>query len=98
ARDMVFCRFPEVDMVVGKAGRAETAFDPAPLDMIETMVNFRPREFWPKRVLHGADAGRQTVAVLEGLIAHGLVLAPKDQSAAANEAAMDALALFDAQM
>ncbi|MCY2962627.1 MAG: efflux RND transporter permease subunit, partial [Planctomycetota bacterium] len=49
ARDMVLCRFPEVDMVVGKAGRAETAFDPAPLDMIETMIMFRPREFWPRR-------------------------------------------------
>src|SRR5262249_14776786 len=33
ARDMIFCRFPEVDMVVGKAGRAETPTDPAPLDM-----------------------------------------------------------------
>ena len=51
ARDMVLCRFPEVDMVVGKAGRAETPTDPAPMDMIETMVNFRPREFWPRRVL-----------------------------------------------
>ena len=30
ARDMVLCRFPEVDMVVGKAGRAETPTDPAP--------------------------------------------------------------------
>ena len=43
ARDMILCRFPEVDMVVGKAGRAETPTDPAPMDMIETMVNFRPR-------------------------------------------------------
>src|SRR5208283_5327977 len=51
ARDMVLCRFPEVDMVVGKAGRAETPTDPAPLDMIETMVNFRPREFWSRRKL-----------------------------------------------
>ena len=47
ARDMILCRFPEVDMVVGKAGRAETPTDPAPMDMIETMVNFRPRDFWP---------------------------------------------------
>ena len=38
-------------MVVGKAGRAETPTDPAPMDMIETMVNFRPREFWPRRKL-----------------------------------------------
>ena len=57
ARDMVLCRFPEVDMVVGKAGRAETPTDPAPMDMIETMVNFRPREFWPRRKL--APDGRQ---------------------------------------
>ncbi|MDZ4688658.1 MAG: efflux RND transporter permease subunit, partial [Planctomycetaceae bacterium] len=33
ARNMVLCRFPEVQMVTGKAGRAETPFDPAPLDM-----------------------------------------------------------------
>ena len=59
ARDMVLCRFPEVDMVVGKAGRAETPTDPAPMDMIETMVNFRPRAFWPRRRLHAAD-GRRT--------------------------------------
>src|SRR5207248_190955 len=52
----------------------------------------------PKRVLRGADANRQTAAVLDALIARGLVLAPKDRSAGANEAAMEALALFDAQM
>ena len=45
ARDMVFCRFPEIHMVVGKAGRADTATDPAPLDMIETMIDFRPQRF-----------------------------------------------------
>ncbi len=53
---MVLCRFPEVDMVVGKAGRAETPTDPAPMDMIETMVNFRPRELWPRRKLRVAEA------------------------------------------
>ena len=63
ARDMVLCRFPEVDMVVGKAGRAETPTDPAPMDMIETMVNFRPREFWPRRKLRAADAEIQGRAV-----------------------------------
>ena len=62
ARDMILCRFPEVDMVVGKAGRAETPTDPAPMDMIETMVNFRPREFWPRRKLHLADARDQVEA------------------------------------
>ena len=67
ARDMLLCRFPEVDMVVGKAGRAETPFDPAPIDMIETMVNFRPAEFWPKRKLRRADAERHSHEVLQAL-------------------------------
>src|SRR6185295_975086 len=67
ARDMVLCRFPEVAMVVGKAGRAETAFDPAPLDMIETMVEFRARDLWPKRKLRRADAERHARDVLSAL-------------------------------
>jgi Cu(I)/Ag(I) efflux system membrane protein CusA/SilA len=78
ARDMVLCRFPEVDMVVGKAGRAETSTDPAPIDMIETMVNFRPRELWPRRKLLPADAARQVRAVLDGLVARSLVGPPRD--------------------
>src|SRR5207237_8110780 len=73
ARDMVFCRFPEVDMVVGKAGRADTPTDPAPLDMIETMVNFRPPEFWPKRELREADALRQAERVWSAVVAKGVV-------------------------
>src|SRR5207253_918889 len=78
ARDMIFCRFPEVDMVVGKAGRAETPTDPAPIDMIETMVNFRPQEFWPKRKLRPADAQRQAQAVLDLLRERGFVELPQD--------------------
>jgi Cu(I)/Ag(I) efflux system membrane protein CusA/SilA len=38
--------FPEVASVYGKAGRAETATDPAPTEMIETVVNLKPREQW----------------------------------------------------
>ena len=56
ARDMILCRFPEVAMVVGKLGRAETPTDPAPLDMIETMIEFHPREFWPARAVTPRDA------------------------------------------
>ncbi len=37
---------PEVDTVYGKAGRAETATDPAPLSMIETTIRLKPREEW----------------------------------------------------
>jgi Cu(I)/Ag(I) efflux system membrane protein CusA/SilA len=101
ARDMIFCRFPEVDMVVGKAGRAETATDPAPLDMIETMVNFRAQEFWPKRKLRPTDAERQAQVVLDALVEQGLIRRPADRASAAglvNEAVMAALPRFDALM
>jgi copper/silver efflux system protein len=38
--------FPEVASVYGKAGRAETATDPAPTEMFETVVNLKPKEQW----------------------------------------------------
>jgi Cu(I)/Ag(I) efflux system membrane protein CusA/SilA len=101
ARDMIFCRFPEVDMVVGKAGRAETSTDPAPLYMIETMVNFRPQELWPRRKLRPADAERLARLVLDELSQAGLMAGPGDEESRAaviNEAVMAALPMFDAQM
>ncbi len=51
ARDALLRGFPEVESVIGKSGRADTPTDPAPLDMVETFVNYRPKELWPKRVL-----------------------------------------------
>jgi Cu(I)/Ag(I) efflux system membrane protein CusA/SilA len=44
--------FSEVASVHGKAGRAETATDPAQLDMIETVITLRPRDEWPTRPTH----------------------------------------------
>ncbi len=44
ARDALLRRFPEVEMVVGKAGRAETPTDPSPLEMLETVIDLRPKE------------------------------------------------------
>jgi Cu(I)/Ag(I) efflux system membrane protein CusA/SilA len=38
--------FPEVARVFGKSGRAETATDPAPLEMFEVVVQLKPREMW----------------------------------------------------
>ncbi len=69
ARDGMLRQFPEVEQVVGKVGRADTPTDPAPLDMIETVVNFRPREHWLKRKLKREDAfgeGRRVLTILEG--------------------------------
>src|SRR5262249_59903585 len=74
ARDALLRGFPEVESVIGKAGRADTPTDPAPLEMVETFVNFRPTEFWPKRVLRYDDAARQTRAVLGALEQQGFVL------------------------
>ncbi|MHC4329380.1 MAG: efflux RND transporter permease subunit, partial [Planctomycetota bacterium] len=41
-QDMGLRSIPEVDSVVGKIGRAETPLDPAPISMIETVINYRP--------------------------------------------------------
>jgi copper/silver efflux system protein len=44
--DRLIKTVPEVQSVFGKAGRAETATDPAPLEMFETTVQFKPRDQW----------------------------------------------------
>lgn len=44
--DRMIKSVPEVESVFGKAGRAETATDPAPLEMFETTVRFKPRDQW----------------------------------------------------
>lgn len=44
--DLVLKQFPEVDQVLGKAGRAETATDPASLSMLETIITLKPRSEW----------------------------------------------------
>lgn len=49
AQHRIIKSFPEVQSVHGKAGRAETATDPAQLDMNESVVMLRPSKEWPKR-------------------------------------------------
>src|SRR5690606_20263163 len=44
--DRLIKTVPEVHTVFGKAGRAETATDPAPLEMFETTVQFKPKDQW----------------------------------------------------
>jgi len=44
--DRLIAAVPEVQSVFGKAGRADTATDPAPLTMIESVIQLRPREEW----------------------------------------------------
>src|SRR6516162_8697375 len=90
-RDEILRGFPEVWQVVGKAGRAETPTDIAPLDMVETIINLRDREVWPKRKLLFDDAVAQTRAALDALIARGLVRrlpSAEEREGLINEAAM----------
>ncbi len=44
--DRIIASVPEVERVFGKAGRADTATDPAPLSMIETTITLKPRSEW----------------------------------------------------
>jgi Cu(I)/Ag(I) efflux system membrane protein CusA/SilA len=47
-QNKIISSFPEVDSVVGKIGRAETATDPAPVEMFETIINLKPKKYWRK--------------------------------------------------
>ena len=60
-QDRILMTFPEVVSVFAKAGRAETATDPAPLEMVETVVNLKAPEQWrpgmtPDRLIAEMDA------------------------------------------
>lgn len=56
--DRLIKTVPEVATVFGKIGRAESATDPAPLNMIETVIQFKPRDQWREGVTQ-ADIRRQ---------------------------------------
>ncbi|HKB03523.1 MAG TPA: efflux RND transporter permease subunit [Gemmataceae bacterium] len=101
ARDALIRGFPEVESVIGKAGRADTATDPAPLEMLETFINFRPREHWPKRVLRFDDAHRQAREVLWALEFRGFIVSrftADDRDNLLNDSTQKALERFDETM
>ena len=50
--DQILKSFPEVEHVFGKVGRAETATDPAPLNMIETIIGLKPESEWRPGMTH----------------------------------------------
>ena len=59
--DRMIKTVPEVESVFGKAGRAESATDPAPLEMFETTIRFKPRNQWrpgmtPEKLIDELDA------------------------------------------
>jgi Cu(I)/Ag(I) efflux system membrane protein CusA/SilA len=47
-RDALIRTIPEVELVVGKLGRADTPTDPAPIEMVESIINLKPKKEWRK--------------------------------------------------
>lgn len=100
-RDGLLRGYPEVESVIGKAGRADTPTDPAPLEMFETIVNFRPKALWPKRVLRYNDAAEQSRRVVAALEEGGFVLRhphEDERDNLINDATQKALERFDESM
>ena len=98
ARDALLRRFPEVEMIVGKSGRADTPTDPSPLDMVESVITLRPKEYWPKRKLEYKDAEKQTAVVLAALQERHLIdpiAAESDRHALLDPATMNAITRMD---
>ncbi|HSQ29900.1 MAG TPA: CusA/CzcA family heavy metal efflux RND transporter [Gemmatimonadaceae bacterium] len=62
-QDSILKGFAEVEHVWGKAGRANTATDPAGLDMIETTISLKPKEQWPDGVTYDALVAAMDSAV-----------------------------------
>ena len=62
-QDSVLASFPEVASVFGKGGRANTATDPAPLDMYETTVVLKPESQWRPGMTYGALVSEMDQAV-----------------------------------
>ncbi len=59
----IIASFPEVESVIGKAGRADTPTDPAPLEMFETLVNLKPTSEWRRGVDYDSLVAELDVAV-----------------------------------
>jgi Cu(I)/Ag(I) efflux system membrane protein CusA/SilA len=102
-RDEVLRSFPEVEQVVGKVGRADTATDPSPVEMVETVVNLHPVGHWPRRKVNAADAEAQARVLAGEMRRRGwLKVGAGDASAAQAElvhtAADAALGQFDRAM
>ncbi len=100
-RDRVMASFPEVEQVVGKAGRADTPTDPAGMDMIETIVTLRPNDLWPKRKMLYDDAlaeARQLARLLQqkGYLRDNV--SDDQHDSLINAATMDGMAGFDRAM
>lgn len=100
-RDRIMAGFPEVDQVVGKVGRADTPTDPSGIDMVETVVTLRPKEWWPKRKVLFEDVvseAKQTVVAMQKAALIQAEIKPEQIEDIINAGAMDATTEFDRTM
>lgn len=99
-RNMLMRQFPEVHQVVGKVGRAETPTDPAPVDMVETVVSLRPRDWWPKRKINYEEMLSEAREVVRALLSRGVLkdISENDLGDFSNTVTMDAATRFDRAM
>lgn len=97
-RDSLIRGFPEVHQVVGKLGRVESPTDPAPIDMVETVVTLRDREAWPKRKVNYEDVTAEGREVARRFREMGILSAIPEEKLGAleNAAAMHAAFELDA--
>ncbi|MBA5868169.1 MAG: silver transporter [Nitrospira sp. CR1.3] len=100
-RDHIMTGFPEVDQVVGKCGRADTPTDPSGIDMIETIITMRPKEWWPKRKIRFEDAEKEAGTIIASMQNAGYIpasLKKGDVDNLVGAATMDAMVQFDRTM
>jgi Cu(I)/Ag(I) efflux system membrane protein CusA/SilA len=85
--DMLLANIPEVDLAVGKMGRAETALDPAPISMYENIINYKPEYALSKKghrerfkvddnnrfITSSGDSLSNNEALLQGVSAENLI-------------------------
>ncbi|NUM52020.1 MAG: efflux RND transporter permease subunit [Candidatus Hydrogenedentes bacterium] len=101
ARDALLRAVPEVSLVVGKAGRADTPTDPSPLDMVETVVNLHPRDHWIKRKIRLDDAFDESDRLLASLESAQTIerfANEEERKTFLNSTAVGALDRFDTEM
>jgi Cu(I)/Ag(I) efflux system membrane protein CusA/SilA len=100
-RDALLRAVPEVETVVGKAGRADTPTDPAPLDMVETIITLQPKDGWIRRKIKFGDAYAAASKLVGTFEAAGTIAPFADdtvRSAFINSLADGALDRYDAAM
>jgi Cu(I)/Ag(I) efflux system membrane protein CusA/SilA len=99
-RDAILRGFPEVESVVGKGGRADTPTDPSPLDMVESIVNLRPKDLWTKRHLRYDDALAENRRIVDAFAGRGILgtTVTMEQREELAKGAMDSYAAFNTLM